>query len=274
MAGVSMSELTTYRWSFEEDVERYRQAGYDAIGVWRQKLSDCGEERGAELLRENGLRVSSLFWAGGFTGSDGRSFRDALDDAQEAIRVAALLKSPCVVVCAGGRAGHTRNHARRILRSALRELAPLAQAQQVALALEPMHPDCAGDFTFLTSVEETLEAIRELEFSSVKLALDLYHVGFDASLLAQLPHWIPHVALVQLGDGRHAPDEEPNRCRLGDGKIPLGPAVQTLIASGYAGDFEVELRGEDVEHFGYDELLEHSRRIALRLLAEPGRAAG
>ncbi|MCE9527052.1 MAG: hypothetical protein K8R36_13470 [Planctomycetales bacterium] len=61
MAGLAMCELTTYRWSFEEDVEHYAAAGIEGIGIWRHKLSDYGERHGRELLAEHRLKVSSLF---------------------------------------------------------------------------------------------------------------------------------------------------------------------------------------------------------------------
>src|SRR5437868_1367486 len=105
MDRLSMNELTTYRWSFEEDVRNYAAAGFSAIGVWRQKLSDFGEERGAELLLESGLEVSSLLWAGGFTGSDGRSYRESLQDAEESVRLAAGLHAGCLILFTGSRAG-------------------------------------------------------------------------------------------------------------------------------------------------------------------------
>src|SRR5580692_4296145 len=126
MARLSMNEMTTYRWSFEEDVARYAAADIGAIGVWRQKLSDFGEDKGVELLAESGLEVSNLLWAGGFTGSDGRSVRDSIDDAAEAIRLAAELRAACLVVYSGSRHGHTHNHARRLVTDALAELLPLA----------------------------------------------------------------------------------------------------------------------------------------------------
>ena len=86
MERLSMNEMTTYRWSFEEDVNNYVAAGVCGIGVWRQKLSDFGEEKGIELVRDSGLKVSSLLWAGGFTGSEGRSYKESIDDAKEAIQ--------------------------------------------------------------------------------------------------------------------------------------------------------------------------------------------
>ncbi len=47
MARLGFSELTTLRWSFEEDLAEYAAAGAGAIGVWRQMLADFGVERGA-----------------------------------------------------------------------------------------------------------------------------------------------------------------------------------------------------------------------------------
>ena len=46
MPRLSMNEMTTFRWSFEEDVQHYREAGYPAIGVWRQKLADLAKSAG------------------------------------------------------------------------------------------------------------------------------------------------------------------------------------------------------------------------------------
>ena len=61
MATLSVNEATTFRWTFEEDVAHYVEAGVPAIGVWRQKLSDCGEEKAADLIQE---RVEVLFRPG------------------------------------------------------------------------------------------------------------------------------------------------------------------------------------------------------------------
>jgi len=93
-----MSEVTTFRWSFEQDVFNYVAAGYESIGVWRQKLADFGEEAGIDLLAESGLRVSHLLWAGGFTGSDGRTWNEAIDDACQAIRLAGAMNAGCLIV--------------------------------------------------------------------------------------------------------------------------------------------------------------------------------
>jgi sugar phosphate isomerase/epimerase len=266
MASLSVSETTTFRWTFEEDVLNYAAAGIPAIGVWRHKLSDFGESKGIELLLETHLPVSHLFWAGGFTGSDGRSFRASVEDAAEALRTAAALSTGTLVVYSGARAGHTYNHARRLFKDALVELAPLAAELKVFLAIEPMHPGCAGEFTFLTSLDDVLAFLEAIANPQVKMVLDTYHLGHTPDLAGRIPQFIDRVALVQLGDARHPPTGEQDRCLLGEGVLPLGEIVSALKAAGYDGFFDVELLGEGVEAIDYTALLQHAKEAFARLL--------
>jgi sugar phosphate isomerase/epimerase len=260
MAVLSMNEMTTFRWSFEQDVTRYRSAGIDAIGVWRQKLADYGEEKGIALIAENGLRVSNLLWAGGFTGSDGRSYQESLKDAADAIRLAAQLRASALVVYSGGRNGHTQNHARRLFQSALRALEPLAGELRVVLAIEPMHAGCAGEWTFLTSLDETRSLLAALDSPWVKLALDTYHFGHHPDLPQQLGAMAGQIGIVHLGDSSSPPDREQNRQRLGAGKVPLREIIAALRAGGYDGYYDVELMGEEIEASNYHDLLLCSKR--------------
>jgi sugar phosphate isomerase/epimerase len=268
MLRLSMNEMTTYRWSFEEDVAHYRAAGFTAMGVWRQKLSDYGEEKGIELLAESGLAASNLLWAGGFTGSDGRSHGESIDDALDAVRLARALSCPCLVVYSGGRAGHTHNHARRLLRDALKEVLPAAAAAQVALAIEPMHPACAAEWTFVTSLDDAVDLIGENGSPYLKLVLDTYHLGWDAGLQARIAEVTPHLAIVHLGDGKRPPDGDQDRTRLGEGSVPLASIVTALAAAGYRGYYDVELMGEEIAADCYDEILASTRVTCDRLLTD------
>jgi sugar phosphate isomerase/epimerase len=270
MAELSMNETTTYRWSFEEDVVAYAAAGIPAIGVWRQKLSDFGVPRAVELLAQHRLKVSHLFWAGGFTGSDGRSFRESLDDASEALRTAAELHAQSLVICSGTRAGHTHNHARRLVKDALLELAPLSAALGVCLAVEPMHPGCAAHCTFLTNLDDTLAVLDAVANPQVKLVFDTYHLGQDSSIVARIPQIVERIAIVQLGDARRPPAGEQNRCHLGEGVIQLKEIVGALSAAGYNGYYDVELLGEEIETCDYPSLIEHAKEAFAQLVAPKG----
>ncbi len=260
MAQLSMNETTTYRWSFEEDVANYLAAGISAMGAWRRKISDHGEAKAIDLLAESGMKVSHLLWAGGFTGSDGRSFRDSLEDATEALKTAAAIKAGSLLVYSGGRAGHTYNHARRLIKDALKELAPQADELGVTLAIEPMHPGCATDWTFLTTLDDVIGLLDDVGSPRVKIVFDTYHLGHDAQIVERIAQITERIAIVQLGDARQLPDGEQNRCRLGEGNIPLGQIVDALSAAGYDGYYDVELLGEEIEASDYHELLEHAKQ--------------
>jgi sugar phosphate isomerase/epimerase len=264
-----MNEITTFRWSFDEDVQNYQSAGIDAIAIWRQKLSDFGEEKGRELLEDSGLAVSALLWAGGFTGSDGRTFRESVDDALEAVQLAGDLRAGCLVLYSGARAGHTHNHARRLFRNALKELAPLARERQVALAIEPMHVGCAAEWTFLTNLDDTLEIVQSTDCPWVKLVFDVYQLGQDRAVLDRMPDLVPWLTLVQLSDARQIPDGEQNRCRLGEGNLPLREIVEVLKSMGYDGYYDIELMGEDLEDLDYMDLIVHSKHAFDDLIAAP-----
>jgi sugar phosphate isomerase/epimerase len=267
MAILSLNETTTFRWSFEDDVANYAAAGIEAIGVWRQKLSDCGQDRALALIRQHHLQVSHLFWAGGFTGSEGHSYRESVEDAADALRTAAALGAGCVAVCSGARAGHTFNHARRLVQGAIQELSPLAEELGVVMALEPMHPGCAAQCTFLNNLDDALQIIEAVDHPCAKLLLDTYHLGQDELLAERIPQIGSQIALVQLGDARSPPHGEQNRCRLGDGYIPLRTIVCALRGAGYDGFFDVELLGEDIEAMDYPSLLVHAKQAFSELMS-------
>jgi sugar phosphate isomerase/epimerase len=267
MPTLSMNELTTYRWPLEEDVRRYAAAGYEGIGVWRQKLSDYGEEAAVDLIAESGLRVTNLLWAGGFTGSCGRTPEESVQDAVQAIRLAGALGAGCLIIHPGGRNFHIYRQAERLLRSALDQLLDYAADVEVALAIEPMHAACASDWTFLTDVESTVALVESYRTPFLKLVFDTYHFGHDQAVLANLPELVPHIGIVHLADRvePHACDQD--RRRLGEGRLQLAEIVRGLVDAGYAGDFDVKLFGQEIDESNYDEALEASQEFFERVLA-------
>jgi sugar phosphate isomerase/epimerase len=268
MACLSINEVTTYRWSFDQDVERYKAAGITAIGVWRQKLADYGEQCGIELLARSGLKVSNLVWAGGYTGSNGHSYDESLDDTREAIELASALGTNNLVVYSGARNGHTQNHARRIFVSALVELLPMAERLGVRLAIEPMHSGCAEDWTFLTGLDDAMALLHQVDSPYLRLAFDTYHLGHDPAVVEQIAAVAPYIGIVHLGDGQCPRDHEQNRHCLGEGALPLSCIVRALKQAGYDGYYDVELMGEAIEACDYGQLLERTRQTFNELLSD------
>jgi len=266
MLELSMNQVTTYRWSLEEDVENYRRAGYRSIGVWRHKLSEMEEELAVDFLAGSGLTVSSLACAGGFTGLGGVSFREGVEDAISALRLAARVQAGCLVVHPGGRNNHTSRHAFRLLRTALDELLPTAEHYEVPLALEPMHVACAASWTFLTDFECVSGLVSEYNTPYLKLALDTYHFPWNESDRNILSDVAQHVGVVYLADRREPPSIDHDRCPLGRGQLPLADIVATLLEAGYTGPFDVRLMGTEIQQADYAPLLAQSQRAFAEIL--------
>ncbi len=118
----------------------------------------------------------------------------------------------------------------------------------------------------MTSLDDTLALLVQIGRPQVKFVLDTYHLGLEEGLVERIGAVVPHVALVQLGDARRPPDGEQNRCRLGEGVVPLAGIVAALKAGGYDGYYDVELIGEELEAADYPSLLEHARAAFERLV--------
>ncbi|MCA9239956.1 MAG: sugar phosphate isomerase/epimerase, partial [Planctomycetales bacterium] len=245
MPRLSCSQLSTFRWSFEEDLYYYKLSGFEAIGLWRRKLLDFGLERAIELLAESGLTVSNLTWAGGFTGVDGRSFQESVHDARGALHLASAVGAQCLLVYAGGRNCHTLRHAQRLLCTALDELLPLAEQLNVPLAIKPTHPACSGEWSFLTTLEDTARVLESRPSRCLKMAFDTYHFPLHGEGLRVLEQLIPHIALVQLADAHTPHGIDLDRCPLGEGEVPVTQLVHALLRFGYDEYFDAELMGQD-----------------------------
>ncbi len=267
MPRLSMNEMTTFRWSFEEDVAQYAAAGFTAMGVWRQKLSDFGEEKGIELFAQAedgrlqfalGRRIHRQRWPL-------RSARASTMPSRPFAWPRRCMPAAWWSTAAPGPATRTATR-RRLLRDAFRELVRVADDYDVTLAIEPMHAGCAAEWTFLTNLDEALALIDAAESPRVKLAFDTYHLGLEPDIVGRIPALAGRIAVVHLGDSKEQPDGESNRCRLGEGTIPLAEIVTALESAGYSGFYDVELMGEDIEAVDYRELLEHSRQAFQRIL--------
>jgi sugar phosphate isomerase/epimerase len=260
MPRTAINEMTTYRWSLLDDVTGYRDAGVTGIGVWRRKLSDFGEERGVELLRDSELFVSSFWSAGGFTGSDGQTFREAVDDALDALRQAAQVRAGCLVVVSGARAGHTFNHARRLLCDALRELGDAAALSGLAIAVQPMHRLPVERWSILNTLDAALAAVSYCNHPQVGLVFDVFHLCHEPELCRRIPDVVPWIKLAALSDARSvaprcASGIDEDRCVPGQGVVPLAEIISALEVGGYRGVYELQLTGERCWQSDYGALL-------------------
>ncbi|WP_433328317.1 sugar phosphate isomerase/epimerase family protein [Spirillospora sp. CA-294931] len=260
----SLNQKTIDRWTLRQAVDGCAAAGVEAIGLWREPVHDHGLRAAAKLVRDAGLRVSSLCRGGFFTGE----WAGALDDNRRAIDEAAELGAACLVLVVGGLPPGSRDlpSARSRVADAIAELAPYAAARSVRLALEPMHPIYAADRGVLSTLADALDLAERFPAQTVGVAVDSFHTWWDPALAAQVVRAGDRIASVQLADWITPlpPDALLARGMLGDGHIDLRGFVALTDSAGYDGDLEVEIFNADVWAADGDTVLATVRDRLLR----------
>ncbi len=254
MRRISVCQFSSFRWTFFEDVVRYATAGFDSIGVWRRKVEDFGTAAAIDLLYEMKMSVSSIHWAGGFTG-DGQTFAEGIEDAIDAIQLASRMNAGCLILHPGARNGHTNSHAHRLFHSAIETLIPIAADYGVKLALEPIPGKRFTPWTFVENFDDTLALLQRYSRRRLGLVLDLHHVGFDPQVFEALERFADRIELVQVAD-RDLNDSHARRLPLGQGQVPIDAWLGKLQQFGFAGKFELEVHGPGIEGTDYFSLLQ------------------
>ena len=256
MRQISVSQFTTCQWTFEEDLLRYQALGFDSNGIWRRKIDDIGQRDAIDMLYDSSLNVSSLSWAGGFTGSDGRSFVDAVDDAIDAISLASKLNAGTLIVHPGARNNHTNSHAFRLLEWALTEIAPVAQDFGVKLSIELIPGFVESPWTFIHSFAQVDQLLDTFEPCQLGLVLDLYHAGLNTPTLNRLERFADRINLVQLSDRMSTSETKESRLLPGQGTVDIAAWIAKLDTMNYNGPIELEVHGEGVDGTDYFDRLD------------------
>jgi len=252
LSRLSLNTATTKRWTLKEAVDGATRAGLPAVGLWRDRVAEAGLSAATRLVRDAGLRVSSLCRGGFLTaaGPDGR--RAALDDNRAAIDEAATLGTAELVLVVGGLPDGSRDLAGARLRVAdlLTELAPYAAQRQVRLALEPLHPMYCADRAVISTLRQALDLAAPFDPRVVGVVVDTFHVWWDPDLAPQIARAGAEgrLACYQVSDWvlPIAADPLLSRGMMGDGYIDFTAIGRWVTDAGYRGDVEVEIFNEDI----------------------------
>lgn len=256
---LSIHQRTTHRWSLFRDLVGYASSGFSRIGLCRSKVEEIGLAETADLLAEMQMRVTSLSSAGGFTGSNGQSFTESVEDARQMIWAASVLGAGTLVIHPGGSNGHTSRHLRRLFSLALDELVPEARDLDVRLAVEPVCGPETKSAGFATDFCSTLELISAWPGSLVGIVADLFHLSRDPQAVRCFPGFVDRVALVRMSDLRMVSGRRAVRCLPGTGCLPIRSWLNRLKHSRYSGPVELEMHGPEFENLGHEDVL-----VALR----------
>lgn len=263
---LSLNQMTTDQWDLEDAVAGCAQAGIPEIGLWRHKVEEIGLDTASRLVREAGLRVSSLCRGGMFPAATERERSERLDDNRRAIDEAVTLGTDVLVLVCGPAADSNIAGARRQVVDAIESLVPYAADHGVKLGIEPLHPMFAADRSVITTIGQANDMIDEIGASNVGVIIDVYHVWWDPQLYREIERARGRIYGFHVNDWIvPLPDILKGRGMMGDGVIQLRRIRGAVEAAGYTGPIEVEIfneelwsrQGEDVLTLTKERFLSH-----------------
>ncbi|GES29628.1 sugar phosphate isomerase/epimerase family protein [Streptomyces angustmyceticus] len=248
---LSLNQQTVRQWSLPELADGCARAGVRGVGLWRAPVREYGVAAAARLLRDAGLRVTSLCRGGFLTAPDPAGRAAALDDNRAAVDEAAALGTDTLVLVAGGLPPGSRDltGARERVAEALAVLGPYAGQRGVRLALEPLHPMYAADRCVVSTLAQALDLAERFPAGQVGVVVDTYHLWWDDTVGTQIARAGgtggagSRIAAFQLADWITPLPEGAllGRGQLGDGAVDLRWFRERVEAAGYRGPVEVEI---------------------------------
>ncbi|MFE5672200.1 sugar phosphate isomerase/epimerase family protein [Agromyces sp. NPDC056523] len=256
---LSLNQATIKHATLDEALQVTAEAGYQAIGLWREPVAELGLEQAARRLGSSGLRFTSLCRAGFFTMPEGPERRASIDDNRRAIEETATLaaagapgSTAVLVLVAGGIPAGSSDliGARARVADALAELAPDAEAGGVQLAIEPLHPMYVSDRAVVSTLKQALDLAAPFAPEVVGVEVDTFHVWWDPEALDQIARAgrEGRIASYQVCDWK-APlpaDVLLARHYPGDGVVDFASFTEAVEATGYDRDIEVELFNAEI----------------------------
>jgi sugar phosphate isomerase/epimerase len=144
-----------------------------------------------------------------------------------------------------------------MVEEAIAELAPYAQARQVRLGIEPLHPMFAAERSCIASLEEANTLAEKFDARTVGIVVDVYHVWWDAMLEREIKRASGRIQGFHVCDWLvPTPDMLLGRGMMGDGCIDIRSIRALVEAAGYRGFIEAEILNQSIWDQPGDEVLQ------------------
>jgi sugar phosphate isomerase/epimerase len=244
---LSLNQYTVRPWSLERAVAACVARDIPSIAVWRDKLAEVGTARGAQLLRANGLRASSVCRGGFFPDPSASERARRIDDTRRAIDEAAALGAPTLVLVCGPAAGQSLADARAQVAAGIAACADDAHRAGVRLGIEALHPMMIAERSVIATLGEANDLAALVGSPAVGVVVDVYHVFWDAHVEVEIARAGSTIVGFHLSDWRtpNGGDVTAKRAMIGDGCIDFVSLARAVTAATYAGDVEIEILNED-----------------------------
>jgi sugar phosphate isomerase/epimerase len=253
---LSLNQITADRASLGEAVEACARHGVPYVALWRHKLAETGVDRAARLVRDAGVRVSSVCRGGMFPAATAAERAARIDDNRRAVDDAATLGAEVLILVCGPAPDRDIAAARRMVADGIAALVPYAAERRVRLGIEPLHPAFAAERSCITTLREARCLAERFDPATVGIVPDVYHIWWDPELFDEIERAAGRLVGFHVSDWLvPVRDVLMNRGMMGDGVIELRPIRVAVEQAGYAGPIEVEIMNEAVWNTPLDTLL-------------------
>jgi sugar phosphate isomerase/epimerase len=244
-----VSQYTTLPQTFQQDIDLYREAGVGYIEVCEAKLDPSDPNRQLQVLKDSGLRVSSvqpqlhsLF--PDFPRPEPKSPRERMACLRKTIELFGKhFPGVTLVTITGAAPNGDYAFAYRTATQEYRDLAQIASDHGVRVAVEPLNPILMNVDTFICSIAHAGRIIESVDHPQFGLFLDVWHIWEDASAPALIELYGAKIFGVHVNDW-HDPRAFGDRCLPGEGVIPLVPLLRVIRKTGYVGAYTLEIFSE------------------------------
>jgi sugar phosphate isomerase/epimerase len=252
---LSVNALSSWSWSFEQDLALWRTIdGIHHVGLLAPKLDAFGHDRAIDALREVAIAASCIV-AGTFDLRDRSSWDATRKDLARCIDTACALEAQCIYITTGRT---THEPWRDVLETFAEAVAPTVaygaeRGMQVAL-----EPSRRVEVSFAHTLRDG--AIVG-ERAGIGVVVDIGNCWMEREVEAAIAECAPRIALVQIADvqvGTMASPGLDGKGVPGDGDLPMERWLAAVLATGYAGQIELEMVGSMVETIGYRAAIERA----------------
>src|SRR5437016_12453186 len=253
---LSFNQITAERASLKDVVDACARHGVPYVAVWRHKLAEVGVKTAVCLLRDAGVRVSSVCRGGMFPAAADDERAARIEENRRAVDEAAALGAEVLVLVCGAAPDRDIAAARRMVADGIAALVPYARERGVRLGIEPMHPAFAAERSCITTLAEGRCLAQRFDPATVGVVADVYHIWWDPDLYEELARAAGRLIGFHVSDWL-VPAQEVlmNRGMMGDGVIELRRIRGAIERAGYVGPIEVEIFNEVVWNTPLDTLM-------------------
>ncbi|MGP4061068.1 sugar phosphate isomerase/epimerase family protein [Halobacillus sp. H74] len=247
MENLSLNQITTEQWNLREAVDGSARAEIPWISLWRHKVEEIGLKESKQLVKDAGLKVSSLCRGGMFPAATSTERERRLDDNRRAIEEAAELGTDTLVLVCGPGPDRDIDTSRKWVAEGIEKLVPFAQSHGVKLGIEPLHPMYAADRSVISTLGQANSIAEQYSPNQVGVVVDVFHVWWDPDLYNQIDRANGRILGFHVSDWIvPVPDMFKGRGMMGDGVIEINRIRQAVEASGYHGPIEVEIINQSI----------------------------